>query len=204
MKTNRKGFTLIELMIVVAIIGILAAVAIPGFMKYIKSSKTSEAKTNLNAITKGAVQFFEAEHPDTTGMSVTTRQYPAQPATATSIGATAGATNIGVKNNPNDYITIMNNKPWSDLNFTISSPFYYHYVYASVSALKDDEGTVTSSKSFFQASATASLSESADSIYCISGFSNGSIGAIIEGPVGSTCVANSATAPTTDPAQTTP
>ena len=44
MLQNRKGFTLIELMIGVAIIGILAAVAVPGFMKYIKDSKTSEAK----------------------------------------------------------------------------------------------------------------------------------------------------------------
>ena len=62
MKTNRKGFTLIELMIVVAIIGILAAVAIPGFMQYIKNSKTSEAKTNLNSIGKGALAWFQAEH----------------------------------------------------------------------------------------------------------------------------------------------
>jgi type IV pilus assembly protein PilA len=48
-KRNWKGFTLIELMIVVAIIGILAAVAIPNFMKFQTKAKQSEAKTNLKA-----------------------------------------------------------------------------------------------------------------------------------------------------------
>ncbi|PID73716.1 MAG: dolichyl-phosphate-mannose--protein mannosyltransferase [Desulfobacterales bacterium] len=50
MLKNKKGFTLIELMIVVAIIGILAAIAIPNFLTYQCKSKQSEAKTNLGAI----------------------------------------------------------------------------------------------------------------------------------------------------------
>ena len=49
-QSKAKGFTLIELMIVVAIIGILAAVAIPAFLKSIRKSKSSEAPINLKAI----------------------------------------------------------------------------------------------------------------------------------------------------------
>ncbi|MGZ9197056.1 MAG: type IV pilin protein [Candidatus Deferrimicrobiaceae bacterium] len=55
---GKKGFTLIELMIVVAIIGILAAIAIPNFLKFQAKSKQSEAKSNLGAIFTGETSYF--------------------------------------------------------------------------------------------------------------------------------------------------
>src|SRR3712207_3506666 len=54
---SNKGFTLIELMIVVAIIGILAAIAIPNFLQYQLKSRQSEAKTNLQAIRTSEIAF---------------------------------------------------------------------------------------------------------------------------------------------------
>ena len=54
---NQKGFTLIELMIVVAIIGILAAIAIPNFLTYQAKSKQSEAKVGLGAVATSAIAY---------------------------------------------------------------------------------------------------------------------------------------------------
>ncbi len=59
---NTKGFTLIELMIVVAIVGILAAIAIPNFLAYQAKSKQSEARVNLGAIFTSQSAFFSEEN----------------------------------------------------------------------------------------------------------------------------------------------
>jgi type IV pilus assembly protein PilA len=57
----KRGFTLIELMIAVAIIGVLAAIAIPNFIRFQARSKQSEAKSNLKALF-GAEKAFFQEH----------------------------------------------------------------------------------------------------------------------------------------------
>lgn len=56
----KKGFTLIELMIVVAIIGILAAIAIPKFLNFLAKTKQAEAKSNLGSIYVTQIAYFIA------------------------------------------------------------------------------------------------------------------------------------------------
>src|SRR4051812_14089401 len=61
MKLNSKGFSLVELMVVVAIIGILASVAIPSVNKYMAKARQSEAKTNLGSLYT-AEKAFQSEY----------------------------------------------------------------------------------------------------------------------------------------------
>lgn len=57
-RNRSEGFTLVELMIVVAIIGVLAAVAIPSFVNYQLTSKRSEAFANLSALAKAQKSYY--------------------------------------------------------------------------------------------------------------------------------------------------
>jgi type IV pilus assembly protein PilA len=79
-RKSEKGFTLIELMIVVAIIGILAAIAIPNFIRFQLKSKSSEGKVNLAAI-RTAEEGYRAEF----GTYVAAAASPAAPGTSVKV-----------------------------------------------------------------------------------------------------------------------
>ena len=58
MRSNTKGFTLIELMIVIAIIGILAAIAIPNFISYRNKSFCSRTESDASTIAAAMADYF--------------------------------------------------------------------------------------------------------------------------------------------------
>ncbi len=112
MTRKQAGFTLIELMIVVAIIGILAAVAIPAFMDYMKKSKKTEAALQLNKVMKNDKVFFIANSSfvTTTGAALPTgTQCPGKFAVTTAWAS---------------------DPAWSVLDFQIDEPNLFKYSYS--------------------------------------------------------------------------
>ncbi len=121
---KKEGFTLIELMIVVAIIGILAAIAIPAFINYIKRSKTSEAAANLKSMFTGASTYYTNE---ISGRGLVGRGGGAVAVTrCVVLDATTGNAPSQAKT-AIDWTVDVSAPTFEALNAQISDPIYYQY-----------------------------------------------------------------------------
>jgi type IV pilus assembly protein PilA len=138
-RRGQRGFTLIELMIVVMIVGILAVLAIYGVRKYIANSKTAEARNSLGQVGKDSQTAFERESMAATVLgafaSTAVSRALCGPGTQTVPSAIGSVAAHKYQSNqaPGTDWSVDQATPagFACIKFTMSAPQYYVYGYTS-------------------------------------------------------------------------
>ena len=150
-RNTNKGFTLIELMIVVAILAILAVVAVPAFIKYMRRAKTTEAIDEIDKIYKGAALYYTTPHVTKAGLKLEC-QFPANqavtPVEANCCSTSGSAADANGDDRCDSDPDVWSEDTWSALNFQINDEHYFVYSF-------DASGTLTAAT--FTATANGDL-----------------------------------------------
>jgi type IV pilus assembly protein PilA len=133
---NKRGFTLVELMIVVAIIGVLAALAIYGVRKYLTNAKTAEARMGIGRLAKDAQLAYEREDVEKgiiplAGTAAIAHKLCSDGKPVPLLPA--AIKNLKYQSTPSDWTSPPVSPGvaagWTCLKFTMSDPQYFQYEY---------------------------------------------------------------------------
>jgi type IV pilus assembly protein PilA len=142
-KKTKEGFTLIELMIVVAIVGVLAVLAVYGVRKYLANAKTAEARNSLGQLAKDAAAAVEREKGTqailTAGSVSSLMRSFCDSSTMVPQAVPQGQKYQSTKGDWNSGSAVQG---WQCLKFSLEEPQYYAYTY-SVSGTSANTGGFT-------------------------------------------------------------